>query len=108
MYRHCEKVGVNVDVSDIDRSHRVGRKETGKPRPNIVKFVSYRERSELFQSKELLKGCGFIIREDLTKQSLYLLNECILKYGLPNVWTLDGVINVKRGDTKYHITCRND
>lgn len=86
----AKKVGVNLDVSDIDRSHRVGRKETGKPRPIIVKFVSYRKRSELFQSKRLLKGSGFTLREDLTKQRLHLLNECIQKYGLSNVWTSRG------------------
>lgn len=103
-----KKLGVNIELSDIDRSHRVGRKDSGKPRPIIIKFVSYRKRSEMFRNKRQLKGSGITIREDLTKQRHILLKECIEKYGLPNVWTMDGVIIVKRGDMKRRITCRDD
>ncbi|KAJ4433826.1 hypothetical protein ANN_16138 [Periplaneta americana] len=40
------KVGVNLVVSDIDRSHRVGR-QGDRPRPVIVKFVSYRKEENI-------------------------------------------------------------
>ena len=37
------QLNLNIDKSDIDRSHRVGKPHPrGKPRPIIVKFVSYR------------------------------------------------------------------
>ncbi|XP_039275102.1 myoneurin-like, partial [Nilaparvata lugens] len=47
-----DKLGVNIELQDIDRSHRVGRRlavaasNTPPPRPRaiIVKFVSYRQR----------------------------------------------------------------
>ena len=104
----AKKISVNLDVADIDRCHRIGKREAGKPRPIIVKFVSYRKRNELFRNKRQLKGSGITIREDLTKQRHNLLKECINKYGLPSVWTMDGVIIVKRGDTKHRITCIDD
>ena len=37
-----EKLGVCIKKEDIDRSHRVGKKSTSKPRGIIVKLVSYR------------------------------------------------------------------
>ena len=46
-----QKIGVELNIHDIDRSHRVRRSDTGRPRPIIVKFVSYRKRSEVFRSK---------------------------------------------------------
>ncbi|KAJ4448744.1 hypothetical protein ANN_00135 [Periplaneta americana] len=62
-------IGVELKVEDIDRSHRVGRTTSdGRPRPIIVKFCSYRKRSEVFFNKKRLKGSGMTLREDLTKK----------------------------------------
>lgn len=102
------KIGVEVTLQDIDRSHRIGRKVDDRPRPVIVKFVSYRKRREVFSNKRQLKGSGITIREDLTKERFKLLQECIAKYGLSNVWTLDGVIFVKNGNSKRRVTCAQD
>ncbi|KAJ4427147.1 hypothetical protein ANN_24763 [Periplaneta americana] len=46
-----KRIGVDVNVMDIDRSHRIGRRDVGndRPRPIIVKFVSYRKRSEVLK-----------------------------------------------------------
>lgn len=104
----AKKIGVDLSVNDIDRSHRIGRKETDRPRPVIVKFVSYRKRNELFRSKKNLRGTGIVIREDLTKKRHALLQEAITKFGLKNVWTQDGAIIVKIGDTKRRVTQRAD
>ena len=90
-------------MQDIDRSHRVGRKGE-RPRAVIVKFVSYRKRREMFQNKKKLKGTGKTIREYLTQRRHKLLGECITKYGLNNVWTVDGNIFVKQGTEKRIIS----
>lgn len=95
----ASKIGIKLETCDIDRSHRVGRK-ADRPRPVIVKFVSYRKRREVFQNKKQLKGSGVTIREDLTQMRYKLLKECITKYGVTNVWTIDGAIHVKEGDNK--------
>jgi seryl-tRNA synthetase len=51
------KIGVKLSPDDISRSHRVGPKSL-KDRPLIVKFVSYRKRRELIQSRSKLKGAS--------------------------------------------------
>ncbi|KAJ4446000.1 hypothetical protein ANN_12686 [Periplaneta americana] len=57
-------IGVELKVEDIDRSHRVGRTTSdGRPRPIIVKFCSYRKRSEVFFNKKRLKGSGMTLRK---------------------------------------------
>ncbi|KAJ8871127.1 hypothetical protein PR048_027431 [Dryococelus australis] len=85
---------LHVNISDIDRSHCVGVKKEGKPRPIIVKFTSYRRRNEVFCAKCFLVKSGVTIREDLTMECLVLLNATIAKYGLHKVWTADGMIVV--------------
>ena len=79
-----------------ERSHRVGPKKRSmnskaKTRPIIAKFVSYRDRQMVFNSKKLLKESGFVITESLTKNRMSLLNEGRKTVGSKNIWTLDGV-----------------
>ena len=59
----ANKIGVQLVLQKIDKSHRVGSKGK-KPRAIIAKFVSYRRRSEVFTNKRQLKGTGVTIRED--------------------------------------------
>lgn len=103
----ASQLGVDLTTADIDRSHRIGRK-TDKPRPIIVKFVSYRKRSEVFRNKKHLKGSGVTVREDLTKTRYRLLQDAIGKYGVKNVWTVDGTVIAKVGEEKRRITCVRD
>lgn len=102
----ANKISVNLSLQDIDRSHRVGRQVTGKNRPIIVKFVSYRKRNEMFRSKRLLKQTGMTIREDLTKSRLVLLQAAIDRFSLRNVWTEDGTIVIKHGNGRSRVQTR--
>lgn len=101
------QIGVELEVHDIDRSHRVGRRGE-RPRPVIVKFVSYRKRREVFLNKKKLKGKPITIREDLTQARHKLLRQCIDKYGVTSVWTIDGNIFVKTGEVKRQISRASD
>ncbi|KAJ4426129.1 hypothetical protein ANN_26938 [Periplaneta americana] len=93
------QIGVELEVHDIDRSHRV-RRRGERPRPVIVKFVSYRKRREVFLNEKKLKGKPITIREDLTQARHKLLRQYIDKYGVTSVWTIDGNIFVKIGEVK--------
>lgn len=104
----AEKIGVELNVADIDRSHRVGRRDTDRPRPIIIKFVSYRKRGEIFRKKKNLKGSGMVLREDLSRMRHNLLKEAIAKFGLHNVWTNDGDIIVNHGGAKKRLTRMTD
>ena len=102
-----EKLGVAVDISMIDRSHRLGpvRGENNpKPRPVIVKFCSYRIRKAVFTTKRKLKGSGVSV----TKQRMKLLNEALKVVGEGNSWTVDGFIFVKQGRRIIKITKIDD
>lgn len=107
-----KKCNVDVTLNDIQRSHRVGKKSNAtidpnvttvtdvsnpssssnkiRPRPIIVKFVSYRKRAEIFSNKKKLKGQKESISEDLTASLLSTMKELKEKYGVKNVWSLDG------------------
>ena len=64
---------LHICMKDIDRVHRLGKPQQSphksrkqRPRPMIVKFVSYQHRAKAFQEKRLLKGTGMCITESLT------------------------------------------
>lgn len=104
----ARRIGVTLDLSDIDRSHRVGPPQQGKCRPIIVKFSSYRKRSEFFRNKRELKNSGITVREDLTQLRVLVLMAAIDKFQLKNVWSSDGTIIVKRGDVRKRVVCMAD
>lgn len=93
------KLGVPLVKQQIDRSHRVGRKGT-KPRPIIVKLVSYAQRKALFMAKKSLKGTGTFVCEDLTKSRRELLKKIVEAYSKEKVWTIDGTILVNVGESR--------
>lgn len=89
-----EKLGLNLPEWAICRSHRVGQKNKEKPRPIIVKFVSYNIRKQVFTEKKKLKNSKITIKEDLTKQRLKLYNDTFQVVGMKNVWSYDGKIMI--------------
>ena len=73
LFKVADALKIKLAEYDIQRVHRIGVKKTSrnaKPRPVIVRFVSYQKRNEfLFEKSKLKKsmhfGNAFII-EDLT------------------------------------------
>ncbi len=91
-----EKLGVSVEERDIDRSHRVGKRndhETGsKHRQILVKFTNYSARSTMIRSRYKLKGTGITIHENLTRKNQNLLVKTSKKHGVVSAWSKDGKI----------------
>ena len=88
-------LGVRPDLSEIDRSHRLGPKKTDQDRnvsnrPIIIKFISYRSRQQVFKVKKKLKDSSYSIFDNLTKQKSSLMTDEEHR-GLP-IWTADGNI----------------
>ena len=56
-------IGVDLKIDEIDRSHRVGRREGERgekfDRPIIVKFTSYRSKRKLMKDRKNLKDADF-------------------------------------------------
>ena len=99
-----------VQLSDIDRSHRVGNPNTprSKPRDIIVKFATYRSRQNFYKQRTRLKDTGHpreFVNEDLTKFRSGILYEArnLSKVEfIKGAWTSDGNILVKDKDDTIH------
>ena len=99
---HAKTLGVALTPADIDRSHRVGKKQRGpraKPRPVVVRFTSYWRRKEFFSAR---KNDEIYISEDLTERRATLLYHArsLRRNGhLKFCWTRDGSVYVKIHDS---------
>lgn len=87
-------LGFAVNPTDIDRSHRIGRKDhdNGKPRAIIVKFSNYEGRNRFIKNRRKLKGTDIIIKEDLTKTNQELLQNTKKNPAVKSAWSHDGKI----------------
>lgn len=111
----ARKVGVTLDISDIDRSHWNSPDDQNKGRELIVKFVRHRERTEFISQRAKLRATddkysSIYINEDLTKIRYSLLREMInakKKGKLFSVWTYDGTLWYKRDDKGKPIKVKN-
>lgn len=109
-------LGVEVELNDIERSHRIGKpRALGRPRDIIVKFVSYRIRRKVYGVRTQTKVKGFMgvyINEDLTKPRSQLLRKArnmVKNRNLVSAWSSDGTILVRdQKDTIHRIQCEND
>ena len=109
-------LGVQINLDDIQRSHRVGPKKVkpmtraskAYPRPIIVRFLSWRKRNEVFRAKRKLKGSKVAVTENLTRSRYELLKAATAKIGRGNVWSSDGRVTTKIGNVYHVITCHDD
>ena len=104
------KLNNPIQPSDLDRTHRLGKpKQTGsdttRPRPIIVKFISYAKRSDVFRNKRFLKATGTTISENLTVVRSGLLKAAQSKQSVVNAWSMDGrIICLLNNGKRFTIT----
>ena len=105
-------LNIELKKDDIDRSHRLQprrrpennsgasnqdqnkSKRTPTPKPIIVKFTTYRVRSEVLSKRRKLKGTGIGIDENLTRKNAELLSAAKRTPGVKAAWSSDGRILV--------------
>ena len=89
-----EKLQLDLSISDIDRSHRVGdpTKERKHPRAIIVKCCSYRIKNSIIRARRKLKGTHITIQEDLTNIRQELYTKTYKNRKVTSCWTADGKI----------------
>ena len=65
-----EKMGINENGDiEIEQAHRLGRKrEDGKPRAIVAKFLRYQDKEYIRKSAHLLKGTRIGIAEQFPKE----------------------------------------
>lgn len=74
-------LGTDIQLSDTDHSHRLGRLNAARTRPRdmIVKFATFRSRQKLYKVRSSLKDKGYnrvFLNEDLTKVRSKVLFDC--------------------------------
>ena len=100
------KVNLGIDIcdKDIDIVHRIGRPNTGKARPILVKFLSHKPKEIIMRKRKEAKGIKIV--EDLAygiKKVFDFLNAHRRDIDLEYVWTIDGRIKYKfTGDPRPH------
>lgn len=106
----AKDLGTDLILSDIDRCHRVGAFQAGRPRPIIVKFTSYRAREKLFSKRRELKNIPRMSRvfmnEDLTyrrNQLMYEARQAVRSKHIISAWSSDGKLFVR---DKRDIRCK--
>lgn len=100
-----DKLNVNIDPALIDRCHRSGRvvdprpgEPRPRPRPILVKFISYQTKRAVLSVRRQLKGSSITIREDLTRKRNSFYREVAARVGQANAWTVDGTVKWREGD----------
>lgn len=113
----AHRLNIDLDLRDIDRSHRVGRvnrdsdaEVNPRPREIIVKLKSHGARLSFLRGRKTLRENRekIFINEDLTKTRKNLAYECRkLKRDrkILNTWVYDGNVFVTdRGGSKVKVT----
>jgi hypothetical protein len=103
----AEKMGANISLSEISRSHRIGpppSMNNSRPRPIIAKFIGYRHKKEFITKRSQLKDLPsseprIFVNDDMTKlrASLAARARDIKKSGkIEDTWCRDGIIFIKK------------
>lgn len=102
LFNEGMRVQPPIQLSDIDRIHRLGKKNLSASRPRgiIIKFATYGARARVFGNRRELKNSrsALYINESLTQQRSKLMYKArtLKRQGhLQQVWTHDGSIVVK-------------
>nr|CAI5869083.1 unnamed protein product [Callosobruchus analis] len=102
------KLSIDVAPNEIGRCHRIGKVKPGTCRPILVQFIAYKMKSLLYNKKKLLKKTPYVIKEDLTSENIRLMKSAIGRFGLTNVWSLDGNIYAVKNGRKFTVTGTED
>lgn len=112
-----DAVGAEITLSEIGRSHRVGKPNPGrpdKPRDILVKFVSYRSRQKLYKLRSTFKDNGYgssYVNEDLTRRRSYILfkaRDLVRSRHLLGAWSSDGNLLARDNKSRIHRISHED
>ena len=93
-----DKMGIELDPIDIDRSHRINqrtpRDSNGRypPKVIIVKFTRYNQRDKVYRARVKLRRTNIYVHEDLTAIRSRLLYKARIHDNVKKTWTLHGRI----------------
>ena len=99
-----DRLGVDIDIREIDRCHRLGpNTNQNKTRSIVVKFTGYAPRMKVFLCRKKLKNSGIYINDHLTavrSKVMYVARQLKKNRLINNAWSHDGRIIIKDNDEK--------
>uniref|UniRef100_L7LVD0 Putative tick transposon n=1 Tax=Rhipicephalus pulchellus TaxID=72859 RepID=L7LVD0_RHIPC len=63
-----ERLNISLDTKEIERAHRLGRYNTGRNRPIIVRFSAFKTKEAILTNARKLKGTTYSIGEDFSRR----------------------------------------
>lgn len=101
-------IKVDIALDEIDRSHRIGRPVSTKPRDIIIKLSTFRVRQKLYKARKELKTQGYVgvfINEDLTRLRSGLLfkgRQLVKEKRIIGAWSSNCTVLVKDNGGAVH------
>lgn len=89
----------DISAEDLSACHRLGT-NTGKLRPVMVRFESFKIRSLVWNAKTALKNSGITVSEFLTKPRHEVFIAARKHFGIKQCWTSEGKIVILLPDNK--------
>jgi hypothetical protein len=68
---------LNIRNVDIERAHRVGKKEETKTRTIVAKILHYKDKIKVLHSSNRLKGTGIYINEDFSYETTVIRKKLV-------------------------------
>lgn len=100
---------VEVTAVSITKCHRMGRYNSNKDRPIIVKFNDSALRDKIWYAKTAFKGTGVTLSEFLTSCRHETLMEARKRFGVAKCWSKEGIIIVMAPDgSRHRASCTMD
>lgn len=100
----AKNLKADVTIKDLCLCYRMGMKrEDGKSRAVLVRFLHTWKRDCVFKSKKLLKGSRYFMSEMLIPDKLELLRQVKQKVGNTNCWTREGNVYAFVNNRPMHI-----
>ncbi|KAI4461393.1 l1 transposable element-related [Holotrichia oblita] len=97
-----EKLKVDIRPEHIDNCHRIGKNVDGK-QPIIIKLTKYKHKEDILKNASITRREKIYFSEDLTQERFNLLRTCKKSFGNTNVWSRNGVVNVRCQSKKFKI-----
>ena len=96
-----DKLGINIDLSDISSAHRIKKGERDSVRPVLVRFVCAKTKDLIMRAKKKLKtdGSRIYISEHLTKSAstcFYNARKLVREKKIASAWSMNGQIFFKK------------
>ncbi|CAG9812893.1 unnamed protein product [Phaedon cochleariae] len=102
------KMGMKLKSEDIEICYRVGKQNNKHSRCTYLKLSNIAVKQNIYAKKKMLKGTGIVVKEDLTKKKVDLVNQIAEKIGFKNVWPENGKIYVFHNERTQLITSTNN